>query len=193
MKKMLPQYLLLSLVLVFSHMGAASASESKPMFKLGYDAGGDTMVTALFTNGSQDNIKANEGLYIGGGVSIVSDDKKLETELTLSYKFQTITASNGDVTWTRVPLEGLVFYRFPQVRVGGGLTYHLNPTLSGSGLASGIDTSYDDALGTVLQADWRLTERMNIGLRYTQIDYKLSNPSATVKSNGVGIVFSGSF
>src|SRR6266511_163266 len=70
---------------------------------------------------------------IGGGASIVTDMKELEIAVSLSYKFSGITAQNGTVDWSVLPLDALVFYRLPKFRFGGGLTYHLSPQLKGSG------------------------------------------------------------
>ena len=82
-----------------------------------------------------------------------------------------------------------MFYRFPQFRVGGGLTYHLSPKLSGSGVVSG-SAKFDDSAGFVLQADY-LLQKITVGLRYTSLDYKVGG--ASVKSNGAGITFGISF
>ena len=88
---------------------------------------------------SSRSIKANDGVFVGGGASILMDSKVLEVELAASYKFFTIHAQNGDIDWNVLPLDALVFYRLPNVRLGGGLTYHLGPTLKGSGAANGLD------------------------------------------------------
>lgn len=183
----------LSAVLFVSSLEVAHAAEIGPMFKVGYDTGGETLVTVTFTNGERSSIKANQGFYFGGGVSILNDAKTVETEVSLSWKFQSITASNGDVTWTRFPLDALVFYRLPRVRVGAGLTYHMSPKLDGSGVAGGLNTEVKDAAGGVLQADWRITEAMNLGLRYTALEYKDKTTSTAAKSNGVGVVFGSRF
>ena len=169
----------------------AYALDTNFAFKAGYDTGGDTLVTVVFLGGETDKIKANAGLFLGGGVSIVNDAKDVETEITLNYKVDDITAANGDVTWSRWPIDALVFYREPSVRFGGGLTYHLNPNLSGSGVVSGLNVNFKDALGFVLQVDWRMTEKLNLGVRYTALDYDVEGGGGSVKSNGLGIVFSG--
>lgn len=169
---------------------ASHAMDVRPFLKAGYDFGGDTLVTAVFTDGSSDTIKANEGLYIGGGASIVTDSKRMEIELSLAYKFSIVSADNGDIEFTRLPLEALAFYRWDKVRLGGGLTYHINPELEGSGIATPLDVQFDDALGFVLQADYRLTDRMAIGLRYTNLKYEASGSSASAKSDGLGFTFS---
>ncbi len=168
---------------------ASHAVDVRPMLKAGFDFGGDKLITVIFTDGSTKSINANEGLYFGGGVSILSDSKDIETEVSLSYKTTGINASNGSVDWTRFPLEVLVFYRLPQFRLGGGLTYHLSPKLSGSGVTS-VNLTFDNSAGFVLQADY-LLQKITVGLRYTSLEYKLGGGS--VKSDGVGVTFGISF
>jgi len=175
------------LVLAAAVPAASRAVEIRPLFKAGVDFGGDTIVSATFTSGTTDSIKANDGFYIGGGVLVGTGVQNLEVEVSLAYKYTDISATNGDVTWTRFPLEALVFYRFPQFRVGGGPTYHLNPKLEGSGVAGGLNVNVDDALGLVLQADYLITPKITLGGRYTILDYKANGVAA--KSDGFGISF----
>jgi len=202
-RKSLPVLALISAaaVPVCSH-----AADVRPIIKAGVDFGGDTLVSVGVTGGgsSSRSISANDGVYVGGGASILMDSKVLEVELSASYKFFTIHAQNGDIDWNVLPLDALVFYRMPNVRLGGGLTYHLGPTLKGSGAANGLEAKYDDALGFVLQADYVLKNRFNFGLRYTNVNYKANSirtnpalsattPAANPSTNGVGFVFSMSF
>jgi hypothetical protein len=172
--------------------GVSHALDAKPLFKVGADFGGDSIVTATFTSGSSESIKANEGIYFAGGLLMGTGLEGVEVEISAGYKYTSITADNGDITWTRFPLEALVFYRFPQFRIGGGPTYHLSPKLKGSGVAGGLNVNVDDALGVVLQGDYLLWNgRITLGGRYTILDYKANGVSA--KSNGVGISFGMSF
>jgi hypothetical protein len=173
---------------------ASLAQEVRPMFKAGFDTGGDTLVTAVFTNGSTQSIKANDGLYVGGGVSILNDAKDLQGEVTLSYKIESIDANNGSIEFTRFPLEALVFYRESRFRLGGGLTYHLSPKVKGSGIVGGLNVEFKDALGVILQADYLVWREMAVGLRYTMLEYKTaSGPAGTAKSDGFGVTFRVSF
>jgi len=181
---------LLAILGVLMSAGTAQAADARGMFKLGLDFGGDTLFTAPFLGGGSSAIKANEGIYIGGGVALVEVAKDVDVELSLAWKWTAITADNGDVTFARFPLEALAFYKFEKVRLGGELAYHLNPTLK-SGFFN-LNTSYDNAVGSVPQADYRIANNMNIGLRYTSIEYKAGNDPAK-KGNGAGIMFSGSF
>ncbi|MGH8692329.1 MAG: outer membrane beta-barrel protein [Burkholderiales bacterium] len=172
----------------------AHAFEVRPLLKAGFDFGGDTITTAVFTNGDTETIKANEGLYVGGGAAIINDAKDMEFHVTLAYKFALINADNGDIEWTRWPIEALAFYRWSRVRAGGGLAYHVNPQLDGSGVASNIDVKFKDAFGLVLQVDWRITEKIALGGRYTALKYEAKAPaSGSAKTNGVGVAFSMNF
>jgi hypothetical protein len=165
---------------------ALHAAEVRPLFKGGFDFGGDTIVTAVFVGGETESIKANEGFYIGGGVSILNATRDIEMELSIAYKWALIDAENGDIDWTRVPLEALVFYRFPNVRLGGGLTLHLDPKLRGSGVVGGLSVDFDDALGVVLQADYLFGDKVSIGVRYTNIKYDAPG-GASATGDGIGI------
>ena len=175
-------------------VGVTHAAEIRPLLKAGFDLGGDTLVTAVFTNGDSETVKANEGFYIGGGAAIIDAARNMEYHFSLAYKVAFVDASNGDIEWTRFPLEALAFYRFPRVRVGGGLVYHISPRLEGSGVVGGLDVKFKNALGAVLQADWRITEKIAAGLRYTILEYDAKDAFAgSAKSNGVGLTFSMNF
>lgn len=186
--------LLQILAVLGASAAVAHAAEIRPLLKAGFDVGGDTIVTAVFTNGDREEVKANEGFYLGGGAAFIDDPRNLEYHLTIAYKFAVINASNGDIEWTRFPVEALAFYRFPRVRLGGGLAYHVNPRLDGSGVVGGLDIKFKNALGLILQADWRITDKIALGGRFTMLEYDAKAPaSGTAKSNGVGVAFSINF
>ena len=169
---------------------SARAAEVKPAFVAGYDTGGDEVVAVTFSSGKTDSIRANEGLYLGGGVSILNGARNVEFLGTLSVKYQGLHASNGDLTWIRFPLDALVFYRLQSFRLGGGLTYVIHPRLKGSGEVSNINETLNNAPGVVLQGDY-LMGRVSLGLRYTLLDYRVGGN--TVKSNGLGASFGFTF
>jgi len=194
-------------------LGALVAAPSygadvRPALKVSAEFGGDKLVSVGTTgSSSSDSLYAGQGLALGGGVSILNDAKDIETEVTLSYKFFNIHASNGDIDFSVIPLDALVFYRIPHWRFGGGLTYHMNPKLKGSGDASGLEAEYKNALGIVLQADYMFgqSQKMKLGLRYTNVKYKASKiqdtsiiqvnsePPASANTNALGLVFTVAF
>jgi hypothetical protein len=153
--------------LVAASAFSAQGAEIRPLLKAGLDLGGDKMLTVVFDDGDTQDIKANDGFYLGGGFAVIDAARRMEYHLTAAFKYGVIAAENGDVEWTRFPLEALVFYRFPRIRVGGGLTYHVSPTVETSGAVGG---------------------------RYTILEYDAKDAfSGSAKSNGFGISFSMSF
>jgi len=166
------------------------ALDVRPAIVAGYDAGGDKIVNISYSSGKTDSIRANEGLRIGGGVSLLNEAGNVEFLGTLSVKYLYLHADNANVTWISLPLDALLFYRRQSFRFGGGLTYAMNPQILGSGAAASVETKLDNALGAVLQGDY-LVGPISLGLRYTLLEYTLAG--APVKSNGLGISFGFTF
>lgn len=199
---MIKQSFICALVLTMGVLGAgtARAADVDGVLKAGFDFGGDTLVTALMDNGDTETIKANEGFFVGAGAAIFNDARTVSTEITLNWKFTGISAENGDIEFTRFPVDALVFYNFPKARLGAGVTYHLNPELEGSDAGAAFvgggtgSEKYDDALGVLVQVDWRIAEKVALGLRYTSLEYELPNSGApAIDASGLGGVFTAMF
>lgn len=171
--------------------GAASASELRALVKAGYDFGGDTLQNVQFQDGTTESIKANDGFYVGGGIAFIPGNTNFETQLTLAWKYTGVTASNGDISFTRFPVEALAFYNWDYFRVGGGLTYHLNPKLKRTGAVTGGSVDFSSRVGAVAQVDYRITENVAVGLRYTAITYTSSGRD--IRGDGFGVAISGTF
>jgi len=168
----------------------ADAADARFAIVAGYDAGGDKIVNINYSNGKTDSIRANEGLRLGAGVSLLNEAGNVEFLGTASVKYLYLHADNANLTWMSFPLDALVFYRRQSFRLGGGLTYAMNPQILGSGAAASVEMKLDNELGAVLQGDY-LVGPISLGLRYTMLEYKLSG--STVKSNGLGISFGFTF
>jgi len=150
----------------------------------GLHVGGDELVEAEFTDGNDEELNAGEliSLAVGVGTGI---DEDVEARLMVGVKFDTIDAENGDIEFFRYPVTALVMYKTSEkISIGGGVTYHLNPSLSGDGIASGVDVDFDDALGFVLSAEYLLSNGGYAGIQYTNIDYEFSG--IEVSGNSIG-------
>lgn len=183
------------------------ASELKPMLQFGYDFGGKTLATVEqfnYNTGYESNkIRAGQGLSFEAGAAIENNKKDFELQFLVGYKVDRESASNGSVTWDRIPFTTLAMVKKNRWKFGGGVTYHLNPELSGS--FSGFDNAgnffndsvndkYDNAIGGVVQVQYKMSEAVAVGLRGTFIEYKLiSDPSIIASGNSVGINFSYTF
>lgn len=172
--------------------GAAHAAEVDGVLKAGFDFGGESLTgDVLFESGHTENLRANEGFFVGAGVALLNTPRTLGVEITLNWKYGTVGADNGDVEFTRFPVDALLFYNFPRARIAVGATYHLNPELDSDGLGAqyAVKTEFDDALGFMTQLDWRITQKVALGLRYTVLDYEVANGGGTVGSDGLGFAF----
>jgi len=154
----------------------------------GIHGGGDELASATFTNGDTTKINAGELLSIGIGPQIDLTDNT-NIRVLVGWKFDSTDADNGSIKFSRFPIDVMYFYQTPQWNFGAGITYHLSPELSSSGVASGISADFEDALGFIAEVDFRLGEFFYIGGKYTAIDYDQKNTNVTVDGNSVGIVF----
>jgi hypothetical protein len=183
------------------------ASDMNPILQFGYDFGGETLATVesydYYDGYDTSKIRAGQGLNFEVGASISSPENPMEFQFLIGYKVDRESTSNGSVTWDRIPLTAIAMVKKNKWKFGGGLTYHLNPELSGSFTGydnngdyfnDSVDDTYDDALGGVLQVQYMFSEAMALGIKGTFIEYKLkSNPSITASGNSVGINFTYTF
>ena len=101
------------------------------------------------------------------------------------------------------PTQSVIIRKNIRWKVGGGVTYHLNPHISGSFTGydnrgtyfnDSVNDRYEDALGGVAQIDYIATDNFAIGIRGTYIEYKLKNdPSITANGNSIGFNLSYAF
>lgn len=184
----------LTLLSVLSGVSFASeAAEVRGLFNVGYDVGGDPIVTVLYTYGPSESVDANKGIYFGGGVSLVWDPAgTIETQLTLNYKFdETDPYASGGVKFSTTAFDAVQVFNVNQVSFGVGLTYHMSPKVTGTGIVSG-NLQFDDAAGLLFQIGYRLSDRSQIGMRYTNIKYK--GPGLPqYDGNGLGFYFNFAF
>ena len=160
----------------------------------GYDTGGETAITAWDGSGNTKSIKANEGVHVAIGALIRNDAQgQVETQISLGFKFKTLNFSNAKVSYRAYPLEVLEVFTLNNFRLGGGLTYHLNPKISGSGVFSDLDLPIKNTLGLIAQAEYRLTPQVSAGLRYTAISYSAKSGGGSISGNGVGFIMTAAF
>ena len=164
-----------------------SATEFKGIGILGADFGGDTLVDVEYSDGSKAKVDAGEGLSLGGGLSWnLKENVSLIT--SAAWKFTTTKqASNGDITWTRIPLEVIGLYQIDKIKVGAGLSYQVGNKLKGSGIASDLDVKFDNALGYVANIEYAFTPKFAVNARYMVISYTPEDGSASVNGNNFGM------
>ncbi len=176
----------------------AAVPASATQFELGggldldFNAGADKLVALQFSDGSTQDIRAGNGVTIkagGGAIFFGPQRHRLETTLTIGLKYSTMEpTSNADLSFVRVPVELLAFYRNDDwhFRVGGGTALYLVNSLSGSGAASAIDATFDPAFAGIVEADF-VWKGFFAGLRYTALQLHLPSANTDVAANTIGV------
>ncbi|WP_332399452.1 outer membrane beta-barrel protein [Vibrio metschnikovii] len=143
---------------------------------VGYGFGGEKIFEGLYDNGKTDDVKSNEGISIFGGVDINLINNFI-LRGTVGYKFDAIFASNGEVSFNRVPLELIVFKGFNNHKIGAGITHQKNVKFECNVKGICGDIEFDDATGFVAQYEYAFSpakmskNHFAIGVKYTHIEY----------------------
>ncbi|MGD8913495.1 MAG: hypothetical protein PVI97_15810 [Candidatus Thiodiazotropha sp.] len=154
---------------------------------LAITTGGDELaeVPLLYDDYTTDTqtIKAGGFIYFYGGVQI--DTPAIPLRLTLGYFEDSVNASNGSISFSRIPLEVMGLYTSEQHTFGIGPTYHLSPEFDASDLGWGT-YDVDNALGLALMYEYDLQNNVALGVRYTNISYDFGGED--VDGNNIGLL-----
>lgn len=140
-----------------------SAAQSSPwtfFVKVGQNFGDSSSEVAggNYVGGSRFSIKAGNGNAFAGGVSYALNPD-YDLSVGLGYEKTTTAASNGELAFTRTPVELMVFRHVgSNWRLGGGVRLLNGAKLETSGVVAGNDKTYDASTGMVLEAQY-LTKR----------------------------------
>jgi hypothetical protein len=168
----------------------ACANEVRPLVRMAVDVGGDTIVDLIYTNGDTTTLKGGQLVTFSGGLVYRPQGKDFMLEATLGYKFDKANGSNGTVEFTRFPLDVIASYPAGSHRVGGGLTFHMNPKYRCD--VSGVcadNIQFSNAMGLVLQYGYNFGTGFDVGARVTSIKYKPQGGGPELDGSGVGFFF----
>ena len=195
MKLIFPMALLclpLAFTVQAEEAGTALDAKKRPVElvgSIGLTTGGDELATLEFVDGDDADIKAGGLISFAGGLGYQLPASPLYLQGTVGYHFDSVNAENADATFSRIPLELLAFYKADKFRIGGGLSYQLNPELELE-LDGVLNETFrfDDAAGLVLQADFLATPKVGFGLRAVFVEYEADeNGSETIDGNQFGL------
>lgn len=182
--------------------GAVSANASADSNKLGiqgsYANSGDTLATVTFTDGSKETLKAGAGFSIGLYTILPLSNEGIALKLAANYLTDAVLATNGEVRFTRLPLDALILNEVGKWQIAAGLTYHFKPQYE-STFNSGENIDAESALGLILEANYEFYSKddqslsANIGGRYTNIEYSFNGVSKKYDGSNfaltVGVTF----
>jgi hypothetical protein len=162
----------------------------RAVFGLNLTFGGETLTTITYTNGDSKNIKSGGLSQIFGGAEFRTG--RFAVQANVGYHSDGSSARNGDITFSRIPVEVLSFFHVADsVRLGGGIRKATNVKIKGSGDASSFGrTRFDSDVGLVLQGEYLFGGgRYSVLGRYVFEKYKTSFSSVKGDHGGIGFSF----
>lgn len=161
------------------------------LLRMGFDGGGDKLVTVQWDDGSSKTLKAGQLMTFAGGLLYHPGDYAVEG--TFGYKFDKVNGSNGSITFSRMPLDLVVSWAPGNHRLGAGPTVHLAPKFdcSATGVCAGT-VNFNTAFGGIVQYAYGFplgNAGMELGARYTVISYKASDGGGSLSGNAIGGFF----
>jgi len=151
----------------------ASGLQISPIVAMGLTGGGETIATYRVSwYGETDDVDVT----LGGNFFIYAGGRFFWPRTSLGLLVQggafvggiSDYVSSADLT--RWPVEAIGFYETGRLRLGAGVTRHIDPTFQEKGIGD-LQLDFEDATGTVYQAEY-LLGRWTLGTRYVAIDYR---------------------
>ena len=162
---------------------------------IGFTGGGDRLATARFRDygyrysyyDDEESVRAGQLMQLNVGLEW-RVAPALTMQGTIGYHWDGVDARNGDIDFTRYPLELLMHYQFaPQWRAGGGLRYTINPRLNGSGVARDLDTTFKRSFGPVVEVEFLPLNWLGVKLRGVVERYKPRDGGSSANGNHIGL------
>jgi hypothetical protein len=149
---------------------------TKPGFHVvingGLTYGGDTIATAVYTNGKTTDIKGGALIQFGAGAQYQLEEKPIALMLSANYHLHTAMGQNGDITFSRVPIEALAYYTGKErFRIGGGVRVVNSPEFNAS--VNGITDKiiFDNSTGLVAEIGYQLSTQGWLNFRFVSEKY----------------------
>ena len=168
---------------------------------LGVTSGGDTLASVRFTNGDTEKIKAGGFFHFAGGVVWTPQQIPFGGHLMVGYHVDDVTADNGDLRFSRYPIELMAFYKPVQpLRLGLGARYVSSAKLAVDVPGSNSNVTFKNTVGLVAEIGYHFTPTGWVSLRGTFEDYKVKSINGTAvtatgtsSGNSIGLYVGGAF
>ncbi|MEK9802138.1 MAG: hypothetical protein VW475_01885 [Curvibacter sp.] len=163
----------------------ADAPRVRLFGSVGYGFGGDALVSGNWTDGTPWDLKAGQGtvLALGGDLRLTDS---FSIQGSAGYHRNSVDGTNGNVVFTRVPVELLGFYALTdQVRLGLGARKSQSAKVQGGGVAASVSEPYESTAGAVAEVQYLFSapsrsERsplFGVYLRYVKESFKAKSAS----------------
>jgi len=142
----------------------------------GLTYGGDTIATARYTDGSTTDIKGGALIQFGIGGLYQFEDNPVALMLSANYHVHSAFGKNGDISFSRMPIEALAYYTGKKrFRIGGGVRIVNSPEFT-STVSSPISpiksATFDNATGIVAEIGYQLSPQGWLNFRFVSEKYQ---------------------
>jgi len=151
----------------------------------GIEYGGDELLNVIFTTGDDQSVKAGQGGFLAVGADFqFANIDFLMLRTSLGIKYNTTAAENANIYLTRLPFNLIPYIKLKNdIRIGIGITKHLNVGLKGDGFFPDVD--FTSNIGPRFELGYKWA-----AITYTSINYKFgNNVSYAANSLGASISF----
>jgi hypothetical protein len=134
--------------------------------------GGEELASVPLSNGTTARIRAGGLIDLWAGAEWRPQGGPFAVLATVGYHVDCVCARNGDITFSRMPVELIGLYEFmPRWRAGIGYRHTSDVRLRSGGAAPGYAQDFDDANGVLVQGEWMATKRMGVIVRFVSERY----------------------
>jgi hypothetical protein len=162
---------------------------------LGYDWGETRIMRLSYTDGTSDELDANDGWFASAGAAFLRygrpGDLAADAVATLGIKYKRIGINEGNMRYLTYPLEVMGRLWLRQLRVGAGVNVALSPSFKGGGIFDG-KVELDRAVGFIGTVEWipsYASGRNAGGLGVRILRQELQNAAGVKTSaNAIGIL-----
>jgi hypothetical protein len=156
-------------------MPSHAAEGLRPVLGLDLTGGGESLISVEYNGGTRREISSGGLMHVFGGLEYTEPGAAWTIQATVGYHFDRASASNGSVSFSRVPVEVLGFWNAnDHWRFGGGLRKATSSRFDVSGVLNDYATDFNmrTSLGFVLQAEYQFGQHGSVFLRYVDEKYK---------------------
>ena len=154
----------------------------------GLTAGGDRLITARHSNGNDESLRGGGTIQLHGGMQF-QVAPRLTMALSIGYHVDAIDTFWGSTWFARYPVEGLAHFQLDRNwRIGGGIRYAIDPTLSSDGFAPDVDEHFRSSVSPVVEIEYLFTPNLGLKLRAVNERYKSKIGLPTVDGDHVGLM-----
>jgi len=151
----------------------------RPFVGFGLTFGGDKLESFDFSDGTSTSVHAGGIVDFKGGVDFIVSGP-VSMQASVGYHVDSAHGSNGDYTFSRVPLELLAYFSpANNFRIGGGLRKSVDAHVDSSGAVGGFDSNFESKLAYVIEGEYFPWQRFGIKVR--AVSEKFEGQSGTYR------------